>query len=112
MHCSRGLSVHSLKSLGDKVIIEQLFTVRDFSEGKHCTLEDILYAIESSFELIVHEKQVLKFAIDTLNIAYTLLEDLFIQFKEVAKVGELLNFEACMDMIDLLYEKEEICVLL
>ncbi|KAF8117500.1 hypothetical protein N665_0009s0027 [Sinapis alba] len=34
MHCSRGLSVQSLKSLGDKMITEQLFTVRDFMEAE------------------------------------------------------------------------------
>ncbi|CAH2045821.1 unnamed protein product [Thlaspi arvense] len=93
MHCSRGLSVQSMKSLGDKVITEQLFTVGDFLEAELVFLK------------------VLRFEIGTLNIAYTLLEDLFIQFKEVAKVGELLNFEACMDMMDLLYEKEETSVL-
>nr|ADQ43178.1 cyclin J18 [Schrenkiella parvula] len=91
MHCSRGLSVQSLKSSGDKMITEQLFTVRDFLEAELVFLK------------------VLKFEIGTLNIAYTQLEDLFIQF-EVAKVGELLNFEACMDMMDLLYEKEETSV--
>ncbi|KAL0737430.1 hypothetical protein Bca4012_013640 [Brassica carinata] len=93
MHCSRGLSVQSLKSLGDKMITEQLFTVRDFMEAELVFLK------------------VLKFEIGTLNIAYTLLDDLFLQFTEVAKVGELLNFEACMDMMDLLYEKEETSVL-
>lgn len=31
--------------------------------------------------------------------------------REVAKVGELLDFEACMDMMDLLYMKEETSVL-
>ncbi|XP_010513926.1 PREDICTED: cyclin-J18 isoform X2 [Camelina sativa] len=86
MHCARGLSVHSLKSFGDKVITEQLF-----------------------MELVF--LRVLKFDIGTLNIAYTLLEDLFIQFKEVSKVGELLNFEACMEMMDLLYEIEETSLL-
>ncbi|XP_056864594.1 cyclin-J18 isoform X3 [Raphanus sativus] len=93
MHCSRGLSVQSLKPLGDKMITEQLFTVRDFLEAELVFLK------------------VLKFEIGTLNIAYTLLDDLFIQFKEVAKVGELLDFEACMDMMDLLYMKEETSVL-
>ncbi|KAJ0240477.1 Cyclin-J18 [Hirschfeldia incana] len=93
IHCSRGLSVQSLKSLGDKMITEQLFTVRDFVEAELVFLK------------------VMKFEIGTLNIAYTLLDDLLIQFKEVAKVGELLNFEACMDMMDLLYEKEETSVL-
>ncbi|KAL9298540.1 Cyclin-J18 [Arabidopsis thaliana] len=94
MHCTRGLSVHSLKSFGDKVITEQLFMVRDFLDAE-----------------LVFLKQVLKFEIGTLNIAYTLLEDLLIQFKEVAKVGEQLNFEACMDMMDLLYEKEDTSLL-
>ncbi|KAL1201117.1 Cyclin-J18 [Cardamine amara subsp. amara] len=93
MHCTRGLSVHSLKSFGDKVITEQLFMVRDFLDAELVFLK------------------VLKFDIGTLNIAYTLLEDLFIQFTEVAKVGELLKFEACMDMMDLLYEKEETSLL-
>ncbi|XP_010513924.1 PREDICTED: cyclin-J18 isoform X1 [Camelina sativa] len=93
MHCARGLSVHSLKSFGDKVITEQLFMVRDFLDAELVFL------------------RVLKFDIGTLNIAYTLLEDLFIQFKEVSKVGELLNFEACMEMMDLLYEIEETSLL-
>lgn len=29
----------------------------------------------------------------------------------VARIGELVNFEACMDIMDLLYEKEETSVL-
>lgn len=29
------------------------------------------------------------------------------EFREVAKFGNLVNFEACMDVMDLLYEKEE-----
>lgn len=28
-------------------------------------------------------------------------------FRGVAKVGEVLDFEACMDIMDLLYEREE-----
>ena len=32
------------------------------------------------------------------------------KFREVAKVGELVNWEACMDVMDLLYEKEETTV--
>ncbi|CAA7043737.1 unnamed protein product [Microthlaspi erraticum] len=120
MHCSRGLSVQSMKLLGDKLITEQLFTSREFLEAeliflkvKHCTLVVCCLRSRSSFKLFTteHEKQVLKFEIGTLNIAYTLLEDLFIQFKEVAKAGELLNFEACMDLMDLLYEKEETSLL-
>jgi hypothetical protein len=28
-------------------------------------------------------------------------------FRGVAKIGEVLDFEACLDIMDLLYEKEE-----
>ncbi|KAG7032404.1 Cyclin-J18 [Cucurbita argyrosperma subsp. argyrosperma] len=54
--------------------------------------------------------QILKFEIGTANITFVFLEELLIQFKEVAKVGELVNWEACMDVMDLLYEKEETSV--
>ncbi|CAN1839255.1 Os03g0237900 [Linum perenne] len=40
------------------------------------------------------------------NTIFVFFEDLFHQFQGVSKFGELLNFEACMDIIDLLYEKE------
>lgn len=33
------------------------------------------------------------------------------EFREVAKVGELVNFEAGMDIMDLIYEKEEASML-
>ncbi|OMO60831.1 hypothetical protein CCACVL1_23861 [Corchorus capsularis] len=56
-------------------------------------------------------QEVLNFEIGTSNVAFISLEELFIQFKEVAKVGELVNFEACMDVMDLLYEKEETSLL-
>jgi len=36
---------------------------------------------------------------------------IFSSIREVAKVGEQLNFEACMDMMDLLYEKEDTSLL-
>lgn len=35
----------------------------------------------------------------------------FYVIRGVAKVGELVNFEACMDIMDLLYEKEETSIL-
>ncbi|XP_019176543.1 PREDICTED: cyclin-J18 [Ipomoea nil] len=89
IHMSPPLSVKCLKSLGDKSITEQHFTTRDFLEA----------------ELLL--MQVLKFEIGVSNIAYRFLEDLVIQLKDVARVGEHMNFEACMDIMDLLYEKEE-----
>ncbi|XP_061375244.1 cyclin-J18 isoform X2 [Gastrolobium bilobum] len=89
VHDSQPLSVTCLKSLADKSIKEQHFTTRNFLEA------EVLFM------------QVLKFEIGTSNIAFLFLEDLWIQIKGVAKVGELINFEACMEIMDLLYEKEE-----
>lgn len=81
--------------------------------------------------------QVLNFEIGTANIAFFFLEDLWVQFRwvslifismlavsrllidsrfwmvenrGVAKVGELISIEVCMDIMDLLYEKEDMSV--
>ncbi|PSR90975.1 Cyclin-J18 like [Actinidia chinensis var. chinensis] len=89
IHDSHPLSVKSLKSLGDGMIKEQHFMIRDFLEAEVALM------------------QVLDFEVGTSNIAFKFLEDLLIQFKGVARVGKLVNFEACMDIMDLLYEKEE-----
>ncbi|KAK1439349.1 hypothetical protein QVD17_05165 [Tagetes erecta] len=51
--------------------------------------------------------KVLNFEIGTSNIVYRFLEDLLIQLKEVATIGDHLDIEVCMDIMDLLYEKEE-----
>ncbi|KAF5442921.1 hypothetical protein F2P56_035528 [Juglans regia] len=83
----------SSKFLGDTTIKEQHFTTRDFLEAEVVFL------------------QVLDFEIGTANNAFVFFEELYIQFKGVAKVGELLNFEACMDIMDLVYEKEETSLL-
>ncbi|KAK2997311.1 hypothetical protein RJ639_026369 [Escallonia herrerae] len=56
--------------------------------------------------------KILNFEIGTSNTAFIYLEQLLSQSKEVAKVGELVNFEVCMDLMDLLYEKEETSILL
>ncbi|XP_052205652.1 cyclin-J18 isoform X2 [Diospyros lotus] len=89
VHDSHPLSVKSVKSLGDKMIKEQYFTIRDFLEAEVVLM------------------QVLNFEIGTSNIAFKFLEEICIQFKGVARVGKLVNFVACMDIMDLLYEKEE-----
>ncbi|KAG2701726.1 hypothetical protein I3760_06G057700 [Carya illinoinensis] len=83
----------SSKFLGDTTIKEQHFTTRDFLEAEVVFL------------------QVLDFEIGTANNAFVFFEELYIQFKGIAKVGELLNFEACMDIMDLVYEKEETSLL-
>ncbi|KAF7132031.1 hypothetical protein RHSIM_Rhsim09G0085600 [Rhododendron simsii] len=89
IHDSQPLSVKILKLLGDKMIKEQHFTTRDFLEAEVLLM------------------QVLGFEIGTANIAFKFLEELFIEFEGVARVGQLVNFEASMDIMDLLYEKEE-----
>ncbi|CAK9170487.1 unnamed protein product [Ilex paraguariensis] len=93
MHESHPLSVKVLKSLGDKIIKEQHFTSRDFLEAEVVLM------------------QVLDFEIGTSNIAFIFVEELLIQLKGVARVGEHLSFEACMDIMDILYEKEDMSVL-
>ncbi|PKI75290.1 hypothetical protein CRG98_004330 [Punica granatum] len=82
IHNSRPLMLKSLKSLADHVIRDQHFTRRDFSEA------------------------VLNFEIGNANNVFMCLEELYFQFREVAKVGEHLNFEACLDVMDLLYEED------
>ncbi|XP_020236410.1 cyclin-J18 isoform X2 [Cajanus cajan] len=93
IHDSQPLSVACFKFLADKNIKEQHFTTRNFLEA------EVLFM------------QVLDFEIGTTNIAFLFLEDLWVQFKGVAKVGELISIEACMEIMDLLYEKEEMSVL-
>nr|XP_043607667.1 cyclin-J18 isoform X2 [Erigeron canadensis] len=82
-----------LKILADKIIQEQHYTTRDFAEA------EVIFM------------QVLHFEIGTSNIVYRFLEDLLLQLREVATVGDHLNFEVCMDIMDLLYEKEETSIL-
>ncbi|KAK9934635.1 hypothetical protein M0R45_021772 [Rubus argutus] len=93
IHSSPALSVKIFKSLGDKSINEQHFTIRDYSEAEVVLMQVV------SFEICVE------------NIAFVYFEELLLQFKGVAKVGELVNFEAGMDIMDLLYEKEETTML-
>ncbi|XP_068462059.1 cyclin-J18 isoform X2 [Phaseolus vulgaris] len=92
IHYSRPLSVASFKSLANSSIKEHHFTTRNFLEA------EVLFM------------QVLNFEIGTANIAFFFLQELWVQFKGVAKVGELISIEVCMDIMDLLYEKEEMSV--
>lgn len=89
IHDSPPLGVKCFKSLADNTIKEQHFTTKDFLEA----------------ELVL--VQVLKFEIGTLSIAFRFIEVLLTKLREVARVGEQLSFEACMDIMDLLYEKGE-----
>lgn len=62
---------------------------------------------EAGFAQEVVFLQMLDFEIGSASDAFMFLEQLYIQFKEVAAVGKLLSFEACRDVMDLLYEKED-----
>lgn len=46
-----------------------------------------------------------------MNIAFTHLEELLIQLKGVAQIGEYVKLGDCLDIMDILYEKEETMVL-
>ncbi|XP_075496400.1 cyclin-J18 isoform X2 [Primulina tabacum] len=82
IHDMTPLSVEVLKSFGDDFIKEQHYTKRDLLDA------------------------VLKFEIGTSNIAFIMVDELLSQLKVIARVGEHVNFEVCMDVLDLLYEKE------
>ncbi|CAJ1933005.1 unnamed protein product [Sphenostylis stenocarpa] len=92
IHNSQPLSVTCLKSFAHASIKEHHFTTRNFLDA------EVLFM------------QVLNFEIGTTNIAFFFLEDLWVQFKEVAKVGELISMEICMDIMDLLYEEEDMSI--
>ncbi|KAF1889699.1 hypothetical protein Lal_00025027 [Lupinus albus] len=98
---SQPLSVTHLKALADKSIKEQHFTTRNFLEA----VVGVIFLQEVLF------LQVLNFEIGSTNVAFLFLEDIWTQINGVAKVGELIKFEVCMEVMDLLYEKEEISLL-
>ncbi|KAF6150755.1 hypothetical protein GIB67_020838 [Kingdonia uniflora] len=93
IHNTSPLSIKSLKSLGDEFIKEQHFTTRDFLEA------EVIFM------------QVLDFEIGASNIAFIFLEELLIQFRELSRIGDLVKFEACINIMDLLYETEDASVL-
>ncbi|KAI7755404.1 hypothetical protein M8C21_014051, partial [Ambrosia artemisiifolia] len=81
IHDSRPLTVKKLKNLADKIIQEQHYTTRDFAEA------EVIFM------------QVLNFEIGTSDIVFRFLEDLLIQLKEVATVGDHLNVEVASYVI-------------
>ncbi|GMH18911.1 hypothetical protein Nepgr_020752 [Nepenthes gracilis] len=89
-HDSHPLSVEYLKAYADNRIKDQHFTKRDFLDA------EVLFM------------QVLNFEIGTSTTAFAFLEDLLTEFKKTARVGELVSFDAAMDILDLLYETDEV----
>ncbi|KMZ71094.1 Cyclin-J18-like [Zostera marina] len=93
LHGTSPISVKILKSLGDRLILDQIFTTRDFVEAELTFME------------------VIDFEIGASNITFIYLENIFIQFREVSRIGETLNFSVCMDIMDILYETEDTTLL-
>ncbi|XP_021316449.1 cyclin-J18-like isoform X1 [Sorghum bicolor] len=93
IHDRRPLSVKSLKALGDRIIADQHFMCRDFAAAELVFLEVVDHNIGSS------------------SIAFIYLEDLLIHFREISKLGELLDLEVCMEILDILYETEDTSLL-
>ncbi|GAB2300442.1 hypothetical protein Dimus_034485 [Dionaea muscipula] len=93
-HESRPLSLQSLESYADNRIKDQHFTKRDFLDAEVLLL------------------QALNFDIGMSNTTFVFLEDLYARFREAAKAGECLSFDAAMDILDLLYEEEKVVFLL
>ncbi|CAA7401343.1 unnamed protein product [Spirodela intermedia] len=89
LHDTYPMSSKMLKSFGDRHIKDQHFTMRDFVEAEIIFMEVLNYEIGAS------------------NVTFLFLEELLIQFRAMSKIGELVSFHACMDIMDLLYETEE-----
>ncbi|KAK8446370.1 hypothetical protein SEVIR_9G479200v4 [Setaria viridis] len=87
IHDLRPLSVKSLKALGDRIIADQHFTCRDFANA------------------------VVEHNIGSSSIAFVYLEDLLIHFREISKLGDLLDLDVCMEILDILYETEDTSLL-
>ncbi|XP_020525990.1 cyclin-J18 isoform X2 [Amborella trichopoda] len=86
MHDICSLSVKSLKSLADEIIKDQHYT-----------------------ELVF--LKVLRFEIGAMNVTSVYMEEFLNEFREVAKKGEAVKFDVCMDILDLLYETADTSVL-
>ncbi|XP_010692840.1 cyclin-J18 [Beta vulgaris subsp. vulgaris] len=85
------LSLKSLKSIGDQFIKDQHFTKTDYLDA------EIVFLRSLNFEVGTMK-----------NSTFLVLQELMMKLKEVAKVGEMVSFEACCDVMDLIYESDDI----
>ncbi|CAM8947497.1 unnamed protein product [Rhodiola kirilowii] len=95
MHTSRPVSVKSLKSLGDKMINDQHFTTRDYVEAVRSDVVKVKAGRADSFK--THDRHAF--------IYYALTNFLVPMCYCRLTSGEMVNFEVCMDIMDLVYEK-------
>ncbi|KAJ8770808.1 hypothetical protein K2173_021455 [Erythroxylum novogranatense] len=97
---SSPLSVKTLKSFGDKSILNDTFCSGFLgSDGGRMCYNYL------NVEIVFCRFWILSLVFG--NVAFTFLEDLSSRLKGMAKVGELVNLEAFMDIMDLLYETED-----
>lgn len=87
------MSVKSLKALGDRIIADQHFMCRDFASAELVFLEVVEHNIGFS------------------SICFIYLEELLMHFREISKIGELLDLDVCMEILDILYETEDTSLL-
>ncbi|RLN41252.1 cyclin-J18-like [Panicum miliaceum] len=100
IHDLRPLSVKSLKALGDRIIADQHFTCRDFANAVFAVmLQELVF-----MEVVEHN-------IGSSRIAFIYLEELLIHFREISKLGDLLDLDVCMEILDILYENEDTSLL-
>ncbi|WVZ56153.1 hypothetical protein U9M48_006724 [Paspalum notatum var. saurae] len=100
IHDLKALSVKNLKALGDRIIRDQHFTCRDFSNAVFAAMPQELVFLE-----------VVEHNIGSSSIAFIYLEELLINFREISKLGDLLDMDVCMEILDILYETEDTSLL-
>lgn len=93
IHDQKPMSVKSLKALGDRIIADQHFMCRDFASAELVFLEVVEHNIGFS------------------SICFIYLEELLMHFREISKIGELLDLDVCMEILDILYETEDTSLL-
>ncbi|KNA18271.1 hypothetical protein SOVF_072280 [Spinacia oleracea] len=90
-HDSPPLALKTLKSIGDQCIKDQHFTKTDYLDA------EILFL------------QSLNFEVGTMkNSVFLVIQELTLKLKEVARVGEMVSFQVCCDVMDLIYENDDI----
>ncbi|KAK9740134.1 hypothetical protein RND81_03G014000 [Saponaria officinalis] len=91
IHGSPPLPLKTLKSIGDDRIKDQHYTKTDYLDAEIVFL------------------QCVNFGVGTVkNSVFVMVEELLVRFKEVARVAEMVSFEACLDVMDLAYECEAV----
>ncbi|XP_051121365.1 cyclin-J18 isoform X2 [Andrographis paniculata] len=120
IHDTRPICVKSLKALGDELIKDQHYTKGDILEAEMVLMQVYKYQVTIKLLVVIVGAdcvysiflnyscsfKTLKFGIGTSNTAFILLEELLSLLRVIARVGFHVKMEACMDIMDILYENE------